>query len=48
MRVRIAAMAVPEVGQWGVVTGGRIVRAGGLKKSCSVQRAADATYWYRD
>ena len=48
MRVRIAAMAVPEVGQWGVVTGGRIVRAGGLKKSCSVQIAADDTYWYRD
>ena len=46
--MRIAVMAIPEVGQWGVVTGGKIVRAGGLKKSCNVQRAADAAYWYRD
>ena len=45
MRVHIAAMDIPEVGQWGVVTGERIVRAGRLKKSCNVQRAADATYW---
>ena len=45
IRVRIAVMAIPEVGQWGVVTGGKIVRAGGLKKSCNVQRAADAAYW---